>query len=336
MANFSENNVRHLYVLGSTVSGSATFIDKAITTSVLGDLSIKTGVEGDLFFHHVSPNGDLGNPTIVRSPLINLGKINRCVVKKPAYRNIQTVEIGFNPAVNAGLPVIGQDYILRFVFYNLGIGGQEVQYIKEGGAYRAKTGDSAGKILTELLALAKLNFLREPYPLVDLSLDSSSTPTKLIVKAVEQPWVLGHKQGAPVQFKIEGVPVHDSASGAWLPWSISTDVTSSAIASTSIFNGKTIADMEWFYLGERADHRRGYDYPDNFQTKYLANASLKYDTLDLDFYFSGDKEDVQKSRACVSIASPNEKSVTQGALALGTIALQLVEDLESLGITVIQ
>jgi hypothetical protein len=334
MANFSENNVRHLYVLGDvnlSTSGN-TFIDRDVNPTLIGDLGIKAGANGEFYFNYVSPNGDLGGSTIVRSLIVDPKKVNYSTAKMPAFRNTQTVEVDIPTSIAGGVPIVGQDYILRFIFYNLGIGGQECQYLKESGAYRVRLGNTKENVFDALVDLAKKNFAREPYPLVTIVKTGTGSTAKLVITGVEQPWVLGHKQGDPIPFKVECVPVYDSGSNVHIAWGEVTDVTPATASATSIFNGKTIADMEWCYLGERADHRRGYDYPDNFITKRVADPTKKYDTVDLDGYFAGDKEDVQKSRFCLSFACIDKVAVPS---ALDSVAEQLKDDLETLGLKVI-
>lgn len=314
--------------------GSASFIGRNIATDplIVGNFSLLKSVDGrEVFFNYVSPNGDDGLPTIVRSPLVRVDKVNYATVKLAAYRNPQQVTVTIPATINGGNPIVGQDYILRFVFYGLGIGGQELQYVKEGGAYRVRQGDTAAVVLQTLVSLANVNFLREPTKMVDIAYSTNS----IVVTGVEQPWVLGKKQGDPLQFKVECVPVYDSASNVEIPWGLVTDTTATGISTATVFNGNTIADMEWFYVGGRADHQRQWVYPDDFQTKYVANASFGYDTVDLDFYFSGDSEDVQRSRIALSLACKNDKiNKTAGTIALGNIATQLTTDLQTLGITV--
>jgi hypothetical protein len=303
-----------------------------VDPTIIGDLGIKVGANGEFYFNYVSPNGDLDQPTIVRSLLVDPKRVNYCTAKMPAFRNVQTVEVNIPTTIASGIPIAGQDYILRFIFYGLHIGGQECQYLKESGAYRVRAGDSVDTVLDKLVDLAKKNFLREPYPLIEIAKTGTVATAKIVIKGVEQPWVLGHKQGDPITFKVECVPVFNSTSAVYEPWGEVKDVTAATASAASIFNGKTIADMEWFYLGERADHRRGYDYPDNFITKKVADPKSKYDTVDLDGYFAGDKEDVQKSRFCLSFACIDTAAVPA---ALDDVAEQLKADLESLGINVI-
>jgi hypothetical protein len=60
--------------------------------------------------------------------------------------------------------------------------------------------------------------------------------------------------------------------------------------------------MEWFFIGERADKYRGMGYPDNFETKYLANPSKNYTFLDISYGYVGDEEDVQRTPKVLTLA----------------------------------
>lgn len=80
-------------------------------------------------------------------------------------------------------------------------------------------------------------------------------------------------------------------------------------------NGREIADMEWFYIGERADQFRGMGYPDNFRTKYLADESKKYYTMDISFFYNGRNEDIQRSTKILTFVS-TESGVLNSILSV--------------------
>lgn len=390
MANFSQDQVRQFYVVKRLVN----------TLTSPGDLKVNTSDEY-AWFEYMSPNGNNGNPIIVRSDLIDKKKIVYMKTSEAKTRKLKKVKVTLNSEINSGAPLAGQDYILRFVFYGLGIGGVENQYIKEGGAYRVKTGDTAAKVYATMKKLAEINFSREAYPMVNFSLDgdkaqivltansgitvkakeagtegnsisfhiddvaaatagisvvkssgvttitasltstadtigdlkalvasnveanalievvgtnatsvvaessaqslTGGTTTGLLVEEVLQPWVLGKRQASPLDFEVFAVPVNSD--GVPTPWAEVEDVTASN--SNVQTNGKMVADMEWFYIGERADQFRGVGYPDNFETTYTADPSKEYDFLDIEFYYAGDAEDVQKSKKVLTIAADN-------------------------------
>ena len=314
MANFSEDQVRQLYV----VKSKATTFDG---TTPAGALAVK-GTPEDVFFNYQTPNGENGGSTVVRSDLVPLKNVEYAVATKPKSRPLQKVEITLDGTLNSGNPIVGQEYILRFTFYNLGMGGPENQYIKNGGAYRVKTGDTVQSVLTALKDLAIKNFSREAYPLVNITITGTGATTKLVVEEVSQPWVRGKRQAAQVPFAVNTVPVN--INGGQYPWGTVTDVTK---ANTNVVkNGREAADMEWFYIGERADQFRGMGYPDNFETIYLADPTKEYSFIDIHYFYAGDAEDVQKSKKYITLAIPNDSTYTAAAL---------VTDLTTAGVTVI-
>lgn len=413
MANFSEDQVRQFYVVTSK--------DTTITNnSAAGAIKVRSSAE-DLWFEYASPNGEHGGVGVVRSDLINKKKIDYVTASPARVRKLQRAIVALDSDVSAN-PIAGQDYILRFVFYGLGMGGNENQYIKEGGAYRAKTGDTADILYNKLINLAKLNFSREAYPLINISLNGTAatatmstnsgvtvtakevgtagnklkfavasvsadapgvtvttasgvttitasltaanktigdlktlvesatdlvtitgtaatevkaeatavaleggTSTGIVIEEVPQPWVLGKRQADQIRFSVHTVPIN--VDGSPVPWGTVTDDT--ANGSVTINNGKMVADMEWFYIGERADQFRGVGYPDNFETKYLANPSKAYDFIDIQYYYSGDAEDVQRSKKMITLAIPTDAEVGSD-----TLTETLIADITSAGVTV--
>lgn len=299
------------------------------------------------------------------------------------------------------------------------MGGNENQYIKEGGAYRAKTGDTAPIVYNKLIDLAKINFSREAYPLIKIGLNgaaatvkmttntgvtvtakevgiagnnlrfavasvSADTPgvtvatvsgvttitasltaedktigdlktlvesatnlvtitgtaatavlaettavalvegtsTGIVIEEVPQPWVRGKRQAAPINFDIFTLPI--KTVDAEQPWGIITDITKDNV--NTVGNGRMVADMEWFYIGERADQFRGYGYPNNFDTNYLADASKSYKFINIDFYYSGDAEDVQRSKKTLTIATADATTLAALWTALETAEVVETEE----------
>lgn len=415
MANFSEDQVRQFYV---ATSKAATITNN----SAAGAIKVRSSAE-DLWFEYASPNGEHGGVGVVRSDLINKKKIDYVTASPAKVRNLKRLEVTFDSLINSGDPIVGQDYILRFTFFGLGLGGFENQYIKEGGAYRVKTGNTAANVYEALADLIKVNFSREAYPLINIGLNgtaatakmttnsgvtvtakeigtagnnlkfavasvSADTPgvtvstvsgvttitasltaaaktigdlktlvesntnlvtikgtaatdvlaettavaledgtsTGIVIEEVPQPWVLGKRQADQINFAVHTVPIN--VDGSQIPWGIIKDTTSTNTVN-QVTNGKMTADMEWFYIGERADQFRGVGYPDNFETKYLANPSKTYNFIDIQFYYSGDAEDVQRSKKMLTIAIPTDATV--GA---DTLTETLIADLTTAGVTV--
>lgn len=77
-----------------------------------------------------------------------------------------------------------------------------------------------------------------------------------------------------------------------------------------IGNGYKIAELEWFLMGERGDQYRQLYWPKNIETKYLADASKEYYTLDIHYAYQGSCEDIQKSEKDILIVAETETELT--------------------------
>lgn len=295
MANFGTDQVRQLYVV--TSKGS---VFNAQTPA--GAIGVKKGLE-DLFFNYQTPNGDNALPTTVRTDLIPKKNIE-FVAATPA-KKILTKKIDVSPNMDH-TPIGGQTYLVRATFYGLGIGGNNCQYIKELGAYTAKKGDTIVKVMDGLNALILKNLAREPYPIIEYTYDTGV----LKFNSIARPFVRGKKSGEPIDFSISILPVYDN--GVEDTWAT---VSAPAVnPAKSLVNGRLVADMEWFYLGERGDTKRGYGYPNNFDAIYLADPTKEYDFIDIHYFYAGDAEDVQKSKKYITLAIAKDSTYTATAL----------------------
>jgi glucosamine 6-phosphate synthetase-like amidotransferase/phosphosugar isomerase protein len=174
------------------------------------------------------------------------------------------------------------------------------------------------------LSIAK-NMSREAVKLVSVFLKPSSgnevevTPTTVgdkltgtytgvVIKEVEQDWILGIKQQRPVSFTVE--PTTVEFNGADFVWG---NVAYSN--GTAIGNGKQMADYEYFYMGERGDQYRMVGWPDYVPTKYLVDPAKTYDTINLHFAYQGANHAVQLSEKDITILVPSEAGITDDIIA---------------------
>ena len=191
-------------------------------------------------------------------------------------------------------------------------------YIKHGVA-RAYAGMTASELYKTLALSLANNFKRELYPLVDITLIDSTDNTKypvlkngqmqtlvggktyksILINEVPQEWFLGTKQQVPVYFTVQ--PDVITVDGDSRIWGVVADTDSAGV----IDNGKNIADLEYFCMGERGDIYRNISWPDFIPTKYLANPTLKYNTIDIHYAYVGANQEVQKSEKDLTIAIPS-------------------------------
>ena len=100
---FSTNQVRHLYVVKGTQASVGT-ADTAGKLAVKADLA-----KSHLYFEYKSPGG------LVRSDLIDIKNIiaAKATDATSLRRELGQVKVTLDSAINGGLPVANQDYLLR-------------------------------------------------------------------------------------------------------------------------------------------------------------------------------------------------------------------------------
>jgi hypothetical protein len=295
MATFSTNQTRQLYVAtanNNTVFNKDTKDDKPA-----------------LKHAYLTQTNATGEP--VRSDLIDPKNV-LWVKYTPAAdmaRKLKTVTITLDPAAhNEELtPNVGQDYILRINFRQFASLGDQDTYVKHG-AVRIFKGMTASDFYREMaISLAK-NFSRELTKLVEIKLNDGTvvkpsdtketlagTYTSLVIEEVEQEWTLGIKPQEAVYFDV--IPATITYSGEELTWG----VTVNGATATPVGNGKLIADLEYFCMGERGDMYRGIGWPNTIPTKYLVDATKTYDVIDIHYAYVGSNESVQKSEKTLTI-----------------------------------
>lgn len=297
MSVFSTNQARHLYV------ATALKNPNVIATDAAGSIAVKADTnKTHLYFEY------MGNGGLTRSDLVDTKNIIYAKATKAdkMARELKAVTVTLNDD-----PVGGQDYILKIVFRQFASISDEDIYTKFGMVH-AVNGMSASDFYKELaLSLAK-NFSREETELVKFTLTDNAdeavpvtattkaasltgTYKALVIDEVEQDWVLGTKPQRPVYFDV--LPGLIMVEGDEVIWGKVEDTESEG----TVKNGKIIADLEYFCMGERGDQYRGIGWPNVIPTKYMVDPTKEYHTLDIHYAYVGANESVQKSEKDITI-----------------------------------
>lgn len=298
MATFSTNQFRHLYVAKS--------VKEASSLENVGDIAVVAdNNQSHVYFQYMSPGG------LVRSDLIDIKNISYLKGVDPSSmrKTLKAFNVSLNPEVNGGAPISGQDYILRIAFSNyIGL-SEEDQYFKYGMVH-AYAGLTAEKFYAKLaISLAK-NFSRESETLLKFYLgDTEVTPfTKeddlkdieaeaVTIVEQEQHWVRGKKEQVALNFMV--YPTTVTYEGDEVVWGEVKNV--SEYFGIEVGNGKTIADMEYFYMGERGDIYRDMGAPNTYDTQYLVDPNSEYAVFEIHYAYVGANESVQKSEKDITI-----------------------------------
>jgi hypothetical protein len=327
MATFSTNQVKQLYVAKALKTPHVLASDDAGSIAVKNDTA-----KNHLYFEYK------GADNLMRSDLIDIKNIlyAKATDADAMAHELKAVTVTLDSEVNAGAPVAGQDYILRIVFKQYVGMSDEDQYFKYGmvHAYAGMDADEFYKVLA--LSIAK-NFSREVVPLIKIEVHSEATKSKggfdsngymvvtpttkdngksdatnpyyatdtlvtdidsIRITEVEQPWRLGVMAQTPVYFTVQ--PTTVLVSGDERIWGTVTDNEDAG----TIDNGKKIADLEYFCMGERGDIYRGVGFPNNIPTTYLVDPTVKYNVIDIHYAYVGSNESVQKSEKTITLVVP--------------------------------
>lgn len=363
MATFSTNQVRQLYVV------KALETSHVLASNAAGSIAVESDTaKNHLYFEYK------GADNLMRSDLIDIKNILyvKATDADDMAHKLKSVTVTLATDVNSGTPVAGQDYILRIAFRQYVGMSDEDQYYKYGmvHAYADMSADKFYKALA--LSIAK-NFSREAVPLIKIEVHSKVTKSKgrfdsngymvvtpttkdngesgttnpyyaadalvtdidsIRITEVEQPWRLGVMAQTPVYFTVQ--PTTVLVNGDERIWGTVTDNKNAG----TIDNGKKIADLEYFCMGERGDIYRGVGFPHNISTTYLVDPTVKYNVIDIHYAYVGSNESVQKSEKTITLVVPkvgannqtsneltnNIISAINTATGLTIAALNILED----------
>lgn len=296
MSVFSTNQARHLYVATEVV-------DTVEATSPAGAIAAKTDADGALYFEYMGKGGQL------RSDLIKNIESAKVTKAGKMARPLKAVYVELDKNTNGGNPVSVQDYVLKIVFRQFAGKSDEDIYTKFGMVHATASMTASDFYKALALSLAK-NFSRELTKLVTFYLitndgkvevtaatkaaELTGTYVKLGIVEVEQPWTLGVLPQVPVYFEVyPSTIVYEGDEVIWGTTDKDTD--------GSVGNGKTIADLEYFCMGERGDQYRGIGWPNVIKTEYMVDPKKEYDVIDIHYSYIGANESVQKSEKDITI-----------------------------------
>ena len=343
---FSTNQVRQLYVV-TAVQGTANKVDGTVAESAAaGTIALKKDKEGkNLYFQYK------GADNLMRSDLINIDNI-LSVKAVGADANTQKYAlkkavVKLDSNVNSGNPIGGQDYILR-ICINPYVGMSDEEPYFKYGAVHAMRGMKPSEFYTKLAASLYKNFSRELSKMLEFTIDGKTvgrvkttadgTETLIdttgaaitiadtyadgvTITEVEQEWTRGIKEQSHVNFTV--IPTTVTFDGEEVKWGTVTVSNS----STTRNNGRLIADLEYFCMGERGDQYRNVGWPNVIPTKYLVDPDTAYNVLEIHYAYVGPNEGPQRSEKDITIVCSTKatlnKLIGQFATASGLTIAEL-------------
>lgn len=284
MSVFNTTQVRQFYV----ASAYAASVTDASAVGTIGNVKvIDEGIDKELYFLYK------GAETVLKSDRIQLKNLNyaKAIDAADMVTPLKSVEVTLDSAVNGGAVVSGEDYLLRIAFRQFYGMSDEDTYFKDVVVHgTAAMASSASLFYTALADALNKAFAREvgatatsnPY------LTFTAAATKLTITEKPQDWTLGIGAQERVYFDVYPTTIY--VGGDDVIWGTVTDVTpakaSAVVGTNALGNGKMIADMEYFFMGERGDQYRMMGYPNYIPTKYLVDPDQQYHVLELHYGFT--------------------------------------------------
>lgn len=299
----SINQVRHLFVANTATMPSATNTDYYNgTPSAEGNAVVcgKKGADAFLFIKHYGKGGIVASDKILKENLVSA-----------TFTSIDDLKskIG-NHTIQVTSAVAGQVYEIKLQFIHYGGLGEQDQTYKIG-MYKAKSDDTAA-----LIAAGLAKSLQDALGLDNAANAADLTHYKeqLCTITVNSDTITVHEADLSGLWKrgkisVEYMPIHVFLGNIYTSDDYETDewatVTHNASLTTVNDAAKKLADLEYFCMGARGDEYRGMGYPRNFDTEYfLTGGDTLYGIIDLQYFYQGDNEDIQKSQKTLSIVVP--------------------------------
>jgi hypothetical protein len=311
--NFSVNQNRHFYLAesynDSSASGGKSIDDASVAAGAIEVKSFGEGNEKEIFF--LSKNKATGE--VIKSDRINLQNISCIKAYKASdmVTPLKKVEVTLDKSVNGGAPVAGQDYVLAIDFHQWVGSGEVNQYYKDG-AVHATSSMTASDFYKAMVKSLNASFSREvgatkdSNPYLDFAVDNTTTATKIVITEKPQSWSLGTESQERVLFDVRPTTIYTGYEDViWGKAEDKTPAKASAVVGTNaIGNGKKIADLEYFCMGERGDQYRNMGWPNVITTKYAVDATKEYNVLEVHFAFRDEGVNSYRSEKDITIAVP--------------------------------
>lgn len=145
------------------------------------------------------------------------------------------------------------------------------------------------------------------------TLAGGADPSGVLLTEAVQDWKLGVLAQVPVYFEVQ--PTVITAGGEEVIWGTAT----ASASATYVTNGKNIADLEYFCMGERGDQYRNVGFPHVIDTTYLVDPTAEYSSLNIHYAYVGSGEGVQKSERDITLVG-SKTDINTIAASIGTKA----------------
>ena len=319
---FNTNQNRQLYVVNAY---NATVNDSSAVGTIGGVKVVDSGLGKEMYFLYK------GADTMLKSDRIQLNNLNYCkaVAAADMLTPLKKIKVELDSNVNGGNVVAGQDYLLNIVLRAFYVDTDNQEYYKFG-AVHATSAMAADKkeFYKAMVASLNANFSREvdataqSNPYLEFSAGTAGSEDGIYITEKEQGWTLGIEAQRRVDFEVFPQTIYVNGNDEiWGQVSDITPAKSAAVAGVdAIGNGKKIADLEYFCMGERGDQYRNMGWPNVIATQYLVDPSKEYNVLELHYAFTDTGVNSYRSEKDITIVAEDKAALNSLITAINTEA----------------
>lgn len=317
MVNFNTNQARYFYVAGAinaNVNKDRNAADSAAASNL--DIALKQTATGELYFSYKNADGKITrSDSFVPAKVVSVKKTVDADMATPLLAH--TVAVDTNAVTLANL--VGKVLTLNITVKELFDYDQAnnvtipVQVI--GDATNTANAAAFHKALAMAIAKAQGNkgYFKvfsngtEVLPNTPASGVTGAAAGVVLVQA-PQKWVRGKLENKPVDFSCAFD--YSPSNVEQIVWGTDTVAKSAISGNTEIAAAYALADLEYFAQGEKGDEYRGNNWPNNFEPTYVINpaSGTKYNVLTVEYFWSGEAENVQKSPRLIQVCAPATES----------------------------
>lgn len=175
----------------------------------------------------------------------------------------------------------------------------------------------------------------------DILSDGEKYTGILVRERVDEKYSQGRGEEVPADISVQARRVvYNEASVVWCEDKAATvDKTKvygvggcDAASAHLMPNGRRVADLEYWAMGERGDQERHAGWPNNVETEYVADPRQVYDWLNIRFYWSGRHEAVQRSEREMTVAAPHWADITAASPKESGVLNKLIGKINDTGL----
>lgn len=328
MANFSTNQARHFYYMGSLGENVSAVTAANAANGILAVGSAHLNPRQDEIvekhaystFYFVAKNAD---GKIVRSDNINVGcvdyisKQTAAQLATPLMMHTITLNDGSMVDKNGGDAVALDDLKGNEITLNVVVR----QFLDEDprssigicATYKVPASATESDIYKNLalnIVKAVPSFAGDgSYPMfkvflgttevtkTTLAADLSGTYTSIVLVEAAQKYRRGLISNSPFPFDV----YFTCSDEDFMIWGVDKVAKSNITGNDVIGDGYKIADLEYFCIGERGDIYRMKNWPNNWEYTYQVDPTQTYDMLTIQYHWKGHAENIQKSPKTIHV-----------------------------------